>query len=164
MTTQTISQNADNNTPATASTRLKGLFWAAVIYMALGLITGLYYREITKANDFSPNDFTQLSTLHTHFFALGMLVMLIVLVLERLFTLSAHRKLFASFMWLYNGGLVLTTIMMLVHGTIVVGGGEGNAMIAGIAGLGHMFLTAGLIVLFVALGRRISKLSDSPKN
>lgn len=139
---------------------MKRLYNAALVYMILGLGSGLFYREMTKAYDYSPNDFTQLSTLHTHFFALGMLVMLIVLALEKLFAVSTHRKLFGWFFWMYNGGLLLTTAIMVWHGMLQVQGKEGSPMISGFAGLGHMFLTAALIVFFIALGRSI-KASDN---
>ena len=45
--------------------------------------------------------------------------------------------------------------MLIWHGSLTVLGIESTAMIAGIAGLGHMLLTAGMIVLFVALRRAV---------
>lgn len=66
---------------------MKKLFYAAHIYMIVGVISGLYYREITKLNDFTGD--TQLGVVHTHLLALGMLFFLIVLGLEKLFDLSA---------------------------------------------------------------------------
>ena len=46
--------------------------------------------------------------MHTHLLALGMLFFLIVLALEKLFTLTANRRLFAGFFWVYNAGLAVT--------------------------------------------------------
>lgn len=43
---------------------MKKLYYSAVIYTVLGLLAGLFYRELTKAQDFTGD--TQLSVLHTH--------------------------------------------------------------------------------------------------
>ncbi|NUR87959.1 MAG: DUF2871 domain-containing protein, partial [Nonomuraea sp.] len=131
---------------------MRKLLNTAHIYMIVGVVTGLYYREITKLNDFTGD--TQLGVVHTHLLALGMLFFLIVLALEKLFTLSAAGKLFTWFFWVYNGGLALTVLMMLIHGTQTVLGASTSAAISGIAGLGHIVLTAGLVLLFITLGKR----------
>ncbi|MFI6317409.1 DUF2871 domain-containing protein [Nonomuraea sp. NPDC050556] len=132
---------------------MKKLLYAAHTYMIVGVISGLYYREITKLNDFTGD--TQLGVVHTHLLALGMLFFLIVLALEKLFTLSAVGKLFTWFFWVYNAGLVLTVAMLTLHGTLTVLGKESGAAIAGIAGLGHIVLTVGLVLFFITLGKRI---------
>lgn len=131
---------------------MKKLYYAALSYAVLGLAAGLFYREFTKAQDFS--GFTQLGVLHTHLLALGMIVMLVVLALEKSFQLS-KTKWFNLFFWHYNGGLVLSAAMMLVIGMGQVAGNETTAMLAGISGLGHIILTVGIGFLFVALGKQI---------
>ncbi|GIG63313.1 hypothetical protein Lfu02_76850 [Longispora fulva] len=133
-------------------TVVKKIFHAAHIYMILGVISGLYYREITKMNDFTGD--TQLGVVHTHLLALGMLFFLIVLALEKVFTLSAS-KLFTWFFWVYNAGLALTVTMMTIHGTQTVLGATTNTAISLIAGLGHIVLTVGLILFFTTLGKQI---------
>ncbi|WP_052390073.1 DUF2871 domain-containing protein [Streptomyces sp. NRRL B-24484] len=130
----------------------------AHIYMILGVVGGLYYRELTKAEDFTGD--SQLGVVHTHLLALGMLFFLIVLVLEKQFGLTGSR-LFPWFYWIYNAGLALTVGMMTVHGTLTVLGRGSGAAIAGIAGLGHILLTAGLVLLFVCLGKRLPAGSGS---
>ena len=137
---------------------MKKIYYAAHTYMILGLISGLAYREITKVKHFEGD--TQLAVLHTHLLALGMLFFLIVLVLEKLFTLTANKKLFTWFFWVYNAGLALTITMMTIHGTQTVWGKETSEAVSGIAGLGHILLTVGLILLFVNLGKRIPR--DAP--
>ncbi|MFE0024462.1 DUF2871 domain-containing protein [Amycolatopsis sp. NPDC059021] len=132
---------------------MKKLYWSVVAYTALGLLAGLYYRELTKANDFTGD--TQLSVVHTHLLALGTLFFLIVVGLEKLFTLSAHRKLFAWFFWLYNVGTLWTVAFLVVHGTLTVLGKNSGAAIAGMAGLGHILLSAGLVVFLILLHRGI---------
>lgn len=132
---------------------MKKILNTAHIYMIVGVISGLYYRELTKLNDFTGD--TQLGVVHTHLLALGMLFFLIVLVLEKVFTLT-EGKLFNWFFWVYNAGLALTVLMLTVHGTQTVLGATTSAAISGIAGLGHILLTVGLVLFFINLGKRIT--------
>ncbi len=134
---------------------MKKLLNAAFIYMIVGVLSGLFYREFTKMNEFPPGQFTQLGLAHTHLLTLGFIVLLIVLALEKVFGISRSATLFNWFFWLYNAGVILTSAMLIWHGSLTVLGIESTAMIAGIAGLGHMLLTAGMIVLFVALRRAV---------
>lgn len=122
----------------------------AHIYMVIGVVSGLYYRELTKAEDFTGD--TQLAVVHTHLLALGMLFFLIVLVLEKQFTLTSSR-LFGWFYWIYNAGLAVTVGMMTLHGSLTVLGHTSGEGIAMVAGLGHTLLTAGLVLLFVTIGK-----------
>lgn len=136
---------------------MQKLFTAAFTYMVLGVSAGLFYREFTKLNDFPEGQFTQLAVAHTHLLTLGFIVLLIILALEKLFTLSASRKMFAWFFWIYNVGLVITAGVLIWHGSLTVLGKEGNAMISGIAGIGHILITAGMIVFFLLLGKAIKR-------
>src|SRR5690625_5986508 len=72
--------------------------------MVLGLASGLFYREYVKATD-SLGTHTQLNTLHTHLLVLGMIMFLLVLALDAIFSLSGRRS-FDVFYWTYNIGLV----------------------------------------------------------
>ena len=127
------------------------------IYMILGVLSGLFYREFSKANGFPDGGAPgQLGLTHTHLLALGFFAFLTFLALEKLFTISRNRKLFAWFFWLYNVGVVLTAGMQIWHGMLTITGGTASGMISGMAGLGHIALTAGLIVFFVALRRSIA--------
>lgn len=136
---------------------MKKLFYAAFAYMLVGVASGLFYREFTKFNEFPEGEFTQLGLAHTHLLTLGFVVLLIVLVLEKCFALSRSRRMFTSFFWLYNAGVVLTSAMLIWHGMLTVLGEESTKMIAGIAGLGHMLITAGMILLFLSLRRAIER-------
>lgn len=133
---------------------MKKIFNAAFAYMIIGVLAGLFYREFTKANDFPEGDFTQLGVVHTHLLTLGFIVLLLVLVLDKVFGLS-DSKLFSWFFWTYNVGIVLTVGMMVWHGMLTVLGEESNAMIAGIAGLGHIALSVGMVLLFLALRQKV---------
>lgn len=77
---------------------------------------------------------------------------LIVLLLERAFTLSQHGGAFATYFWGFNLGLLLTIAMLVVHGMMQVSGHpDVSPAISGIAGLGHISLSVGLVGLMVAL-------------
>ncbi len=134
---------------------MKKLFYAAFSYMVLGVLSGLFYREFTKANNFTGE--TQLSVVHTHLLTLGFIVLLIVLILEKVFVLS-QSPLLSWFFWIYNAGLVLTAAMLTVHGMLSASGTPEDSIskaIPGIAGMGHILLSAGMVLLFLALRTRI---------
>lgn len=139
---------------------MKQLLNASFLYMLLGVSAGLFYREFTKAQGFPAGQFTQLGLAHTHLLTLGFIVLLIVLALEKVFTISRSRKLFAWFFWLYNAGVIITSGMLIWHGSLTVLGKESSGMIAGIAGLGHILITAGMIVFFIALRRAVVRPAD----
>ncbi|AGW42206.1 hypothetical protein O159_22360 [Leifsonia xyli subsp. cynodontis DSM 46306] len=131
---------------------MRSSFIAATVFLVLGLGSGLFFREFTKAGDVQGA--TQLSLVHVHLLVLGFVVFLLVLILDRLFGL-AHGPLFAWFFWTYNAGLLLTAGAMTAHGTLTVLGEKSGAAVAGIAGMGHILLTVALVLFLVALGRRV---------
>lgn len=142
---------------------MRKLLNAAFIYMLVGVASGLFYREFTKLNNFPEGQFTQLGLAHTHLLTLGFIVLLIVLVIEKVFVISQSRKLFLWFFWLYNAGVILTSAMLIWHGSLTVVGQESNNMIAGIAGLGHMLITAGMIIFVVSLRRAVLRHTAAPE-
>lgn len=129
-------------------------YYAAHLYMILGVVSGLFYREFTKAHHFDGD--TQLALTHTHLLSLGMLGFLIVLALDKQFGLSGT-TLFTWFFWFYNAGIAVTVGMMFVHGTETVLGDDVPTAVPWIAGVGHTLLTVGLILLFVLLGKRLAE-------
>ena len=139
---------------------MKKIFNAAFTYMIIGVLAGLFYREFTKANDFPEGEFTQLGVVHTHLLTLGFIVLLIVLALDKVFGLSGT-KLFSWFFWLYNVGVILTAGMMVWHGSLTVLGQQSNAMIAGIAGLGHIALSVSFVLFFLALRKKVVTASEN---
>lgn len=68
--------------------------------------------------------FTQLSVLHTHALILGFILNLIFLILEKLFTISYKKRFFISSIVLYNLGLILLLIFMIIRGVDAVFGIE----------------------------------------
>ena len=136
---------------------MQSLYRAAIFYLVMGLSAGVFYREFTRANDFPEGQFTQLGVAHTHLLALGFMMFLIFLVVDKVFAVSRNTKLFNSFFWFYNIGVVLTVGMLIWHGSLTVLGEESTAMIAGIAGIGHILITIGLVLFVVALGRALNE-------
>ncbi|MCL1632640.1 DUF2871 domain-containing protein [Sporolactobacillus sp. CPB3-1] len=127
---------------------MKKLYVSALAYMVAGLVSGIYYREITKITHFSGD--TMLAILHTHLLILGMFFFLILIALEKLFLLSENKR-FSFFFWIYNTGVIWTIGMMAVHGTLDVLGITSGPAIAGLAGMGHIILSIGLILFFLIL-------------
>ncbi|WP_251446014.1 DUF2871 domain-containing protein [Microbacterium sp. USTB-Y] len=144
--------------PDASRRALAQLFVATVTWIALGLAAGLFYREFTKAQGFPNGVSGQLALVHTHLLALGALVTLIVLALEKLFTLSASR-LFRWFFWIYNAGVLLTGAMMTWHGILDVQKAEASKAISGIAGTGHILIGAGFVLLLITLWKGIRRSS-----
>ena len=126
----------------------------AMGYAIAAMAGGVFYREFTKWNQFT--GVTMLSKVHAHLFMLGMMVFLLVALFSRQMDLEKENS-FRWFMRLYNIGLPLTVAMMLVRGILQVKAvplsAGADAAISGIAGIGHIVLSIGLIMLLVTLKR-----------
>lgn len=135
------------------------IFYTAFAYGITGVLSGLYYRELTKANDFFDRSTSQLPLVHTHFLVLGFIFLLIVLALEKIFSISASApRAFAWFYWTWTLGVLITGGMMLVMGTMtVLGADASSAALAGIAGIGHILLTVAVVLLFVSMRTAVKR-------
>lgn len=80
-------------------------------------------------------------------------------------TFAAHNdltkiKTFRVFLWVYNIGVPLTSLMLLVRGVTQVLGlsltSAASAAISGIAGIGHILTGVGIVLLLVSL-KKIAK-------
>lgn len=133
---------------------MRKLAIVACVWLGVGLVGGVFYREFTKAHDFTA--YSQLRVVHTHALALGFMLTLVVLLLERAFTLSASKGAFLTYFWAFNVGLALTIAMLVTHGVLqVLGHATVSPAISGMAGLGHVTMSVGLVSLMVALLRRL---------
>ncbi|WP_198647968.1 DUF2871 domain-containing protein, partial [Staphylococcus capitis] len=122
-------------------------------YMIIGLLSGFYYRELTKAHHFTGD--TQLALVHTHTLILGMFMFLLLLPLEKVFKLSSY-YLFNWFFIVYHLGVIVTIGMMTYKGTLqVIGAKYSPEALAGFAGIGHTGMLAGLLLLFFLLRQAI---------
>lgn len=127
-------------------------------YGVMGLICGVYFREFTKIMGFT--GVTTLSKAHPHLLMLGTFLFLIVALFSERLSLETD-KTFKLFMRIYNIGLPLTVLMMLIRGTLEVIGAplsKGlDASISGIAGIGHILLGLGIILFIYSLKKAKEK-------
>lgn len=128
----------------------------ALLYAALAMAGGVFYREFTKFNGFTAK--TSLSLVHTHYFMLGMALFLLLLLLEKNFSFTGPKT--GRVLAVYHAGLNLTAVMLLVRGVPQVLGANlssgMDAATSGIAGIGHILLGSGLVLLLVQIKRSIS--------
>lgn len=134
---------------------------AALVYAILAMAGGVFYREFTKFNGFT--DKTTLSVVHTHYFLLGMVFFLLLLLLEKNFSFTGAKT--GRVLAAYHIGLNLTAVMLIVRGVIQVleltlSTGM-NAAISGISGIGHILLGISMVILFVQIRHKIKKVLDS---
>ncbi len=124
----------------------------SLAYAIAAMVGGVFYREFTKWNGFE--GVTSLGKVHVHLFMLGMMLFLLV-ALFAAHGDPAKQKTFRVFMCLYNIGLPLTAVMLVVRGVpqvlnIALSAGA-DAAISGIAGVGHILIGTGLVLLLVSL-------------
>lgn len=130
----------------------------SLIYAISALIGGIFYREFTKWNGY--NGVTTLGKVHVHLFVMGMIVFLIVALFSAQQDLEKY-KTFRVFLWVYNIGLPITAVMMVIRGITQVLNislsAATNAAISGIAGIGHILTGVGIILLLVSLKKAAEK-------
>lgn len=130
----------------------------AFLYAILAMVGGVFYREFTKFNGFEGR--TTLSFVHTHLFLLGMVMFLVVALLCKGSDLTSTKP-FGAFLVVYNIGVPLTVIMLIVRGITQVLGtelsGGISAAISGISGIGHILTGAGIVLFFLALRKVAAK-------
>ena len=131
-------------------------FKISSFYLLFGLVTGIFSREFTKLNNFS--GYTVLKSVHTHTLVLGFLFFIIVLLLEKNFTIS-NNKSFNKWIVLYNLGLLYLIITLSIRGILQVIGSDFVGL-SHIAGLGHAILGVSL-VWFLAIVNKELKVYDS---
>lgn len=129
----------------------------SLIYAVAAMAGGVFYREFTKYNGYT--GVTALGKVHTHLFILGMLMFLVVALYKTHMDLEKS-KAFRGFLWVYNIGLPLTTVMLLVRGVTQVLGTDlssaADASIAGIAGIGHILTGIGILLLLLSFRKSCS--------
>ena len=143
----------------------------ALVYAVAAMVCGVFYREFTKAYEFT--GVTALGKVHTHLFMLGMTVFLLFALFDAKLNLQKS-KLYLPFMIIYNAGIGIASALMIARGVTQVvaanlGAGADGAL-SGIAGLGHILTAAGLILFFCMLllalrteKTKAEKQSDSDK-
>ena len=128
---------------------------SALLYAVLAMAGGVFYREFTKFNGFAAK--TTLSVVHTHYFLLGMVLFLLLLLLEKSFSFTSAKT--GRILAVYHTGLNLTAAMLVVRGvtqvlTPTLSSGM-NAAISGVAGIGHLLLGVSIILLLTQIRRSV---------
>lgn len=131
---------------------------ASFIYAIFAMLSGVFYREFTKFSGFEGR--TTLSFVHTHLFLLGMIMMLIVTFCIKLYSLHTAKR-YHAFLWIYNLGVYLTSLMLLIRGILQVNHtvltSAVDAMISGFAGIGHILVGIGMVLFFLMLKEKIKE-------
>ena len=128
----------------------------ALLYAVLAMVGGVFYREFTKFNGFTAK--TTLGVVHTHYFLLGMVFFLLLLLLEKSFSFTGAKT--GRILAAYQVGLNLTAVMFVVRavpqvlGTALSSGM--SAAISGIAGIGHILLGVSLVLVLIQIRRSVS--------
>lgn len=122
------------------------------LYAVLAMASGVFYREFTKFNDFTAK--TALSVTHLHLFVLGTIALLIIGLLAERSNLEAV-KTFRPAMIVYHIGLPFMVAMFYVRGILQVLGSDlsqaADLAVSGVAGIGHVLMATGIVLLFVSL-------------
>lgn len=129
----------------------------ALLYAVLAMIGGVFYREFTKFNGFTGE--TTLGVVHTHYFMMGMVFFLLLLLLEKNFSFTGEKT--GRVLIFYHIGLNLTVVMFLVRGisqVLKINLSSGmDASISGVAGIGHILTGVSLVLLLLQIKRGISE-------
>lgn len=127
----------------------------ALLYAVFAMAGGVFYREFTKFNGFTGK--TTLSVVHTHYFLLGVVFFLLLLLLEKSFSFTGAKT--GRVLVTYHIGLNLTAVMFVLRGIVQVRGiavSTGmNAAISGVAGIGHILLGVSMLLLLVQIKRSV---------
>lgn len=128
---------------------------ASLLYALIAMAGGVFYREFTKFSGFTGK--TALSVVHAHYFLLGMVFFLLLLLLEKSFAFSGEKT--GCVLALYHVGLNVTGAALLVRGVAQVLAlplSRGmDASLSGVAGIGHLLLGVSMILLLLRIRKKV---------
>ena len=124
---------------------------AALLYAVLAMAGGVFYREFTKFNGFTGK--TTLSVVHTHYFLLGMVFFLLLLLLEKNFSFMGAKT--GRTLAAYHIGLMFVVRGVTQALALTLSSGM-SAAISGVAGIGHILMGVSLTLLLVQIKRSVS--------
>ncbi len=131
--------------------RAENILKNAVVFLILGLVGGVFYREFTRWSGWT--DKTALSLVHVHLIALGFMVLLALYA--ALQGVGKDVPALKRPMVLYITGLAWTVSAFVVRGLYTITSPEADlfpeAALSGMAGLGHMLLVLGILWLMLCL-------------
>ncbi|WHY30978.1 DUF2871 domain-containing protein [Bacillus wiedmannii] len=126
---------------------MKKLYNAASIYLIMGLLSGVFAREYTKAQGIKGS--TMLQLVHIHVLVLGFVFFLIALALCKVLHVQ-ETKSFRTWFVIYNIGLIFTIATMVFRGLLQVNGTDFTGL-SHMAGLGHVIISIGLVWFMILL-------------
>ena len=144
----------------------------AAVFLALGVVFGVFYREFSKAYGVV-NTYATLGLVHTHFLVLGVAFVLIIgLVTEKIGV--GNNKLYKWAFPVYCSGVLGAGLMMAVRGILdilvrsdniefAVSGGA-NGAIAGFSGIFHAVLGIGLALIFIVWMKKKPTVGEAAKS
>ena len=128
---------------------------ASLLYALIAMAGGVFYREFAKFSGFTGK--TALSVVHTHYFLLGMVFFLLLLLLEKSFAFSGEKT--GCVLALYHVGLNVTGAALLVRGVAQVLAlplSRGmDASLSGVAGIGHLLLGVSMVLLLLRIRKKV---------
>lgn len=123
----------------------------SIFYALLAMVGGVFYREFTKIMSFTGT--TALGKVHVHLLVLGTFVYLIAALFFKQINFEKEKS-FKVFKYVYDVGLLLTVIMLVVRGitqVLAIDISKGfSASISGVAGIGHILIAIGFISLLLS--------------
>lgn len=132
---------------------MKKLSMLSTIYLVLGLLMGVFYREFTKINGFEGD--TVLATVHTHTLVLGFIFFLVVLLIDKNFNITKFKN-FNLWLTSYNVVLVLMLGTVTARGVLEVLGKD-FAGLPHIAGTTHALLGITLVWFSIMVNKSINE-------
>ena len=133
----------------------------SLLYAVFAMIGGVFYREFTKFNAF--HEKTVLAIVHTHYFMLGMVVFLLLILFEKNFSFSNEKT--TQILITYHIGLNLTAAMMITRGIAQVMRLHLNPSIdfsiTGLAGIGHILLGVSIVLILLQIKRSIAHCANT---
>ncbi len=128
---------------------------ASLLYALIAMAGGVFYREFTKFSGFTGK--TALSVVHAHYFLLGMVFFLLLLLLEKSFAFSGEKT--GCVLALYHVGLNVTGAALLVRGVAQVLAlplsRAMDASLSGVAGIGHLLLGVSMVLLLLRIRKKV---------
>ena len=117
---------------------------ASLLYALIAMAGGVFYREFTKFSGFTGK--TALSVVHTHYFLLGMVFFLLLLLLEKSFAFSGEKT--GCVLALYHVGLNVTGAALPLSRAM-------DASLSGVAGIGHLLLGVSMVLLLLRIRKKV---------
>ncbi|MBU3207297.1 DUF2871 domain-containing protein [Clostridium algidicarnis] len=130
---------------------MKKIYNTSFAYLILGLLMGVFYREVTKVNKFE--GVTALKSVHPHLLVLGFIFFLIILLLQSNYGINKVKG-FGAWYIVYNIALLFTAFTMVWRGILQVIGNDFNGL-SHMAGLGHAVLGGSIIWLMIIIKKAI---------